>query len=296
MTDGPLPKFRDWTKDRKLAPVADKDIDSLWLREEVIGTLDAYVAKTGKPRSEIAVLDFGCGRGEAVGWLRKRGWRAFGVEVDSRFVSAGALVSAMANDTHPVLVTASPDGRVPFPDGFFDVILSLQVLEHVSDLRAVVREMDRLLKPGGVMVHTLLARYKLFEPHYRLPFVHWLPKNGVRRACMRALIGLGFGVRGREPFPVSARTEIIYRYSVEETFYRPLHELEQTFGEVGIAADLDAAPNWRLARAIANGSRSRAALLRLLSATLPLSRLYNLHREVAIQCRKPAANSAAGAA
>jgi hypothetical protein len=41
--------------------------------------------------------------------------------------------------------------RYPFPDGAFDVVISGSVLEHVDDMRAIVSEMVRVMKPGGIM-------------------------------------------------------------------------------------------------------------------------------------------------
>jgi SAM-dependent methyltransferase len=48
------------------------------------------------------------------------------------------------------------DGRkLPFPEGHFDVVLSSNVLEHVQNLPDTLRELTRVLKPGGTMLHVL---------------------------------------------------------------------------------------------------------------------------------------------
>jgi SAM-dependent methyltransferase len=48
------------------------------------------------------------------------------------------------------------DGCVlPFPDKCFDIVFSSNVLEHVTDLDRLLREMIRILKPGGKMIHVL---------------------------------------------------------------------------------------------------------------------------------------------
>jgi SAM-dependent methyltransferase len=49
--------------------------------------------------------------------------------------------------------------RLTFPDGSFDLIISAEVLEHVFDLPDVLREIARVLKPGGLHVFTIPNRY-----------------------------------------------------------------------------------------------------------------------------------------
>jgi SAM-dependent methyltransferase len=224
----PYPKFREWTSDRKLTPLRASDL-AADPSPESIDVLREYAAARGKPPTEITVLDFGCGRGADVGRLRRQGWRAFGIEVDPRFVEAGAIVNSAGAEEYPILTTVRPDGRTCFPDGYFDVVISDQVLEHVSNLDAVAAEMARLLKVSGLAVNVHPPRFSVIEPHYKLPFAHWLPKNRLRRAWIHAMLALGLGVEGREPLSTAARTEVIYRYSVEETFYGRLRQPKGRF-------------------------------------------------------------------
>lgn len=45
--------------------------------------------------------------------------------------------------------------HIPAPDRYFDIIFSSNVLEHVTDLTGLQREMFRVLKPGGIAVHIM---------------------------------------------------------------------------------------------------------------------------------------------
>lgn len=75
--------------------------------------------------------------------------------------------------------------QIPLPDQSLDAILCTEVLEHVPDPMAVVREFGRLLKPGGKLFLTTPLGTRLhMEPyHYYGGFTHlwyefWLPKLG----------------------------------------------------------------------------------------------------------------------
>jgi SAM-dependent methyltransferase len=51
---------------------------------------------------------------------------------------------------------------MPFPDGSFNLVLSTDVIEHVSDDRLALSEVARVLKPGGVAIITVPAFQKLY--------------------------------------------------------------------------------------------------------------------------------------
>lgn len=59
--------------------------------------------------------------------------------------------------------------KIPFENETFDFVHCVTVLEHVQDVRLSVREMYRVLKPGGtIYIHTPNYRYP-YEPHYKIP-------------------------------------------------------------------------------------------------------------------------------
>ncbi|MDX5445410.1 MAG: class I SAM-dependent methyltransferase [Zoogloeaceae bacterium] len=73
-----------------------------------------------------------------------------------------------------------PGTDLPFEDGSFDVVLSNHVIEHVGpaeNQRAHVRELARVLAPGGVGYLAVPNRWMIVEPHFRLPFLSWLPRR-----------------------------------------------------------------------------------------------------------------------
>jgi SAM-dependent methyltransferase len=59
--------------------------------------------------------------------------------------------------------------HIPFPDQSFDVVFSSNVLEHVDELKALLNDAARVLKPGGIMVHVLPSatwRWWTMSMHY----------------------------------------------------------------------------------------------------------------------------------
>ncbi|MEX0864434.1 MAG: methyltransferase domain-containing protein [Acidimicrobiia bacterium] len=69
---------------------------------------------------------------------------------------------------------------LPFEGGSFDIVISNHVIEHVggrSDQVSHLAEMRRLLARGGLGFLSVPNRWALVEPHFRLPFLSWVPRR-----------------------------------------------------------------------------------------------------------------------
>jgi SAM-dependent methyltransferase len=95
-----------------------------------------------------ASLDYGCGEGRWFSPIRA----SFGsTSLTGADISPVAL--AHARRLHPDATVVQMDSeRVDLPDATFDLVVSIEVLEHVGDVRAATAEIGRLLRPGGVAV------------------------------------------------------------------------------------------------------------------------------------------------
>lgn len=79
------------------------------------------------------------------------------------------------------------DTRLPFAAESFDVVISNHVIEHVGALDAQkhhLNEIRRVMHREGIGYLALPSRWMIFEPHYRLPFLSWLPE-GLRNPYLR---------------------------------------------------------------------------------------------------------------
>lgn len=118
------------------------------------------------PREGAVLVDIGCGAGLLAPHLAGSGYRHVGVDL-----TASALALARA---HGVTVLRGDAAAVPLRDGCADVVVAGEILEHVPDLAAAVREACRLLRPGGLLVidtiaATALARLLAIGLAERLP-------------------------------------------------------------------------------------------------------------------------------
>lgn len=67
--------------------------------------------------------------------------------------------------------------HLPFGDGQFDVVVCWDVLEHVQDPVAVLKEIYRVLTPGGRVLLTAINRRAWIDPHYHIPSINWWPRR-----------------------------------------------------------------------------------------------------------------------
>lgn len=124
----------------------------------------------GGPRKRL--LEIGCGSGGISRWFGDAGpmrWDVEAVDVeDVRLVRDGYAFR---------IVTGT---GLPFEDASFDVVITNHVIEHVgneSAQREHLREVRRVLRDDGIAYIAVPSRWMLVEPHFKLPFLSWLPMS-----------------------------------------------------------------------------------------------------------------------
>ncbi len=100
-------------------------------------------------------LDMGAGRGISSYALARDGWGVTALEPDpSVVVGAGAVRALAAENNLDISVVESWGEQLPFPDNSFELVYARQVLHHARELKALCREVHRVLKPGGTLLAT----------------------------------------------------------------------------------------------------------------------------------------------
>jgi len=170
------------------------------------------IEKLLPPLAGLRLLDAGCGGGAYVHALAARGADARGIECNEEKLATG---SASPRISHGDIE------RTELEAGSFDAVLLNEVLEHVPNDGAALREMHRLLRPGGALLVFSPNRWHPFETHgvfalhsgrrlsHTTPFIPWIPLPIGRRFFrywarnywpreMRALVrGSGFRIARR---------------------------------------------------------------------------------------------------
>ena len=91
------------------------------------------------------VLDIGCGPRGSLEWADMAADRVGLDPLADEYLKLGA-------DRHKMRYVKSGSEEMPFEDGFFDVVCSFNSLDHVGNLDSTIKEITRILKPGGLFL------------------------------------------------------------------------------------------------------------------------------------------------
>lgn len=121
---------------RRFNPLMERMISAFRARraKKVLG-----VRKIGR------VLDIGCGRALLLQYLKSQGWECYGTELSESLASH-------VQETSGIEVRTGELRDMGFDEGSFDVVTAYHVLEHISNPKATLTEVRRLMKPDGLLV------------------------------------------------------------------------------------------------------------------------------------------------
>ncbi|KFG68035.1 class I SAM-dependent methyltransferase [Microvirga sp. BSC39] len=175
-------------------------------------------------------LDFGCGTADLAALAVDHGYDAYGVDT---FLGVGDSSENLTIATGRIgsrAIAIDPNKPMPFADGFFDIVASNQVFEHVSELDGICREIARVTRPGGFLLALMPTSEVLWEDHLKMPWVHRLPVGSERqRMLLKAFRRMGFGTaRQASDDEWLNRADAILR---GEVFHRPVSEYVSAFSK-----------------------------------------------------------------
>ena len=107
------------------------------------------------------ILDLGCGAGRHAFECYRRGGQVVALDLNVEdLTGVAAMFQAMRDagqaptPARAVAVRANAH-HLPFPDGFFDLVIASEILEHIPDDRTAIAEAVRVLRPGGRLAVTV---------------------------------------------------------------------------------------------------------------------------------------------
>jgi SAM-dependent methyltransferase len=124
------------------------------------------------PVSGLACLDLGCGEGHNTRLLADRGARIVALDVAEPFIEAAA-----AADGRCIRYMVGDGAALPFRALSFDIVTAFMSLMDVADPERTLREMARVVRPGG------FVQFSVLHPAMLTPISHWVyDASGARQA------------------------------------------------------------------------------------------------------------------
>ena len=131
-----------------------------------------------------SVLDFGCGKGKTVQFLRNQKIKAFGIEINRE-----AIRETMVEEVKPYITLYDGTLPVPYDNESFENIICIEVLEHIPDYEKVIKELQRIVRSKVVITVPDIGAIPLLYHHGVVPW-HMLEATHVNFFTLRSLQGL----------------------------------------------------------------------------------------------------------
>jgi 2-polyprenyl-6-hydroxyphenyl methylase/3-demethylubiquinone-9 3-methyltransferase len=146
-----------WDPNGKFAPLHRFNPVRLdFIREQALARFGRD-AKARQPFAGLSLLDIGCGGGLLCEPMRRLGFAVTGVDASMRNIEV-ARAHAAAMELGVVYRCSTAEALLDEDGPGFDVILNMEVVEHVAEPGQFLRDCAALLRPGGLMVVATLNR------------------------------------------------------------------------------------------------------------------------------------------
>ena len=148
-----------------------------FIREKIINHFNIATDEE-KPFKDIKLLDFGCGGGLLSEPMAKLGANVTGLDVVEKNIKTASTHAK--NQGLKINYIHSTVEKISEKNEKFDVILNMEVIEHVSDVNLFINSCNKILSPNGIMIFASLNRTLI---SYGLAIIGveyilgWLPKG-----------------------------------------------------------------------------------------------------------------------
>jgi 2-polyprenyl-3-methyl-5-hydroxy-6-metoxy-1,4-benzoquinol methylase len=167
------PDFEEWRRRRLWQE--NKQGRTLEILRRFMRAAGYKQAATQDWLKDLRMLDLGCGMGGLSVALARQGARVQPYDYNPAYCE----ITRLRGQRYGLALQPVNGGgeNLPFPDGHFDLIVCMDVLEHVQRPADLLAEINRCLKPGGLLYLTAINRFAFNDPHYHVRLVNWLPRR-----------------------------------------------------------------------------------------------------------------------
>lgn len=144
-----------------------RDVKNLWMNH-MRDAAHLTPVKMACIRKGMKILDVGCGCGTSLFWWLLQGFEAYGIdccEWKLKFCKQKIDDFNFPQEWKEHFIFGYGE-KLPFQDESLDIVSSWYVLEHVADWKVCIKEMLRVLKPGGAIFLNAPDYRNSFEEHY----------------------------------------------------------------------------------------------------------------------------------
>ena len=166
----------------EMTPETPKDLADHFTRSVLRGEaraeewLDTQFTSTALNSLTHPVLDLGCGTGDLLAVLARRGVPAIGIDIAFRWLVQARRRPALTGGAQR-LVCCNAEA-LPFPSGSFSVVSAMNMLEHCQQPRISIREVLRVVIDDGTVRLRTVNRYSVLpEPHVNIWGVGFFPRS-----------------------------------------------------------------------------------------------------------------------
>jgi len=153
-----------------IAPIVlDREYKAPKVRK-VLAVLEAEGIIGHETDRSRAALDIGCSSGQFAAALVPYFETVLGFDIDVSALAGGK------REAPEVGFVRADSMRLPLADESVDLVVCNHTYEHVPDSGQLFSEIRRILRPEGACYLGAASRLTPIEPHYKLPFLSWLPK------------------------------------------------------------------------------------------------------------------------
>lgn len=231
--------------------VGDPPLPLSMTHRHLLSCIKGWIAERHSNGETIRILDVGCGDGqliryltEALAWSHgKLAIEIYGMDVYDHGVQASGYFdqtlkllshAAPAIEWKTRLQLVSVSDPWPYPDRFFDIVISNQVLEHVGNHNYFFSQHRRVMKDVGAGFHLFPLWHCVLEPHLRMPFVHWIRDREHRARAIKIASKLGFGKFNGTKDDLQKYASAHADYLTEQVNYKTQREIALAARETGL--------------------------------------------------------------